>query len=328
MLLRSGLLMGLGLTAVTAAPVVVHLRNGDRITGDLVAQETNHVIVTTSWAGTVALPLDIVGGVKSASGTDLLLPAAPEPAPTRVADTPAPADKSPAPVTKTKPKAEKRLRTSVQFGANLNEGAKDQQLVFTRIKSTYSQPYPRNPKQYFRTIAEYSADYGETDNDKSANRMMGSLKSDFDLGHKSYVYGSGSGGYDEVRKIDLHYEIGPGLGYHALRTTVLGLDLEAGLNYQRQIRSAGLSPDSIYFRWAEEVTWKLSSRISLSEKFEYYLNSEDASQYRFRFDATASYRLLENLTLNLTVLDQFDTDPAPKVDQNELQVRSSVGITF
>ena len=41
-----------------------------------------------------------------------------------------------------------------------------------------------------------------------------------------------------------------------------------------------------------------------------------------------SYKLIENLSLNLSLLDQYDTDPAPKVGQNELQIRSTIGITF
>ena len=69
-------------------------------------------------------------------------------------------------------------------------------------------------------------------------------------------------------------------------------------------------------------------RISFSEKFEFFVNGEDFSQFRFRFDSTFTYKLIENLSLNFSVIDLYDTDPAPSVDQNELMIRSSIGITF
>lgn len=308
-----------------AVNVVVQLRNGDRITGELVAQETNHVVVSTSWAGKLALPLDTIGGLRTATGKDLLPPPA---APA------APPPSQPETVVAAKPKvptpaaAPKRLRTSVQLGSSLLYGARDQQVLYARVKSSYEKPYAHDAKKFFRTLADYSADYGETEEIQSANRMTASLKTDFDLGTKSYCYNVGSGGYDETRKIDLHYEIGPGMGYHLVKRPTFEFDLEGGLNYQAQFRSAGGNPDSLYVRAGEDTTWKLNSRLSFSKKFEFFVNSEEPEQFRFRLDATASYKVIENLSLNLSVLDQYDTDPAPKVDENEVQIRSSVGITF
>jgi putative salt-induced outer membrane protein YdiY len=314
-----------------AVNVVVLLRNGDRITGELVAQQTNHVIIQTSWAGKLSLPVPTIGGLRTVSGEDLL----------RAADVPA-AAALPAPraevVTAAKPKTTppppaakpqpKRLRHNLQLGSNLMFGARDQQVLFARVKSSYERPYEYDPKKFFRTSADYSADYGETENIRSANRMTGSLKTDFDLGTRSYCYNLASGGYDEIRKIDLRYEIGPGMGYHLIKHPAFEFDVEAGLNYQLQYQSTGGKPDSIYVRAAEDTTWRLNSRFSLTKKFEFFVNGEDPEQFRFRLDATASYRLIENLSLNLTVLDQYDTAPAPKVDQNEVQIRSTIGITF
>lgn len=308
-----------------ATTVVVNLRNGDRITGELVAQETNHVVVSTSWAGNLALPLTTIGGLRTATGKDLLPPPATPPQTLASAPSSVAASK-PKPAPPTAPP--KRLHTSVQLGSTLMFGARDQEILYARVKSSYEKPYQHDAKKFFRTIADYSADYGKTENIQSANRMTASLKTDFDLGTKSYCYNVVSGGYDEIRKIDRHYEIGPGMGYHIVKRPAFEFDLEGGLNYQAQFRSTGGNPDSLYVRAAEDTTWKLNSRLSFSKKFEFFINSEDLEQFRFRLDATASYKLIENLSLNLTLLDQYDTAPAPKVDQNELQIRSTIGITF
>lgn len=323
-----------GVSLSEAANVVVQLRNGDRITGDLLAQETNHIVVKTTWAGVLALPVDVVGGLRSATGADLMptpspakapAPAQPVAAAKPPAAKPAATVAAPAPTPAKKPT---RLKNNIQLGSNLAFGARDQESVYFRLKSTYDYPYPSNPKKFFRTIADYTADYGETENIRSANRMSGSLKSDFDLGAKSYFYKVGSVGYDEIRKIDLQYALGPGMGYRMIKRPTFEFDLEGGLDYQVQERSIGDSPESIYFRAAENTTWKVGPRLTLTKKFEFFVNGEDAEQFRFRLDANANYKLLDNVSLNLTVLDQYDTAPAPRLNQNELQFRSAIGITF
>jgi putative salt-induced outer membrane protein YdiY len=334
--IKIGLLIALGWSAgtVRATPVVAVLRNGDRISGELIAQATNHVVIATGWAGTLSLPLSALGGLQTTAG-DKLIPAATIPAPTvpasqsLVASAPpkAVAGKAAAPPPAARAPA-KRLHSNLQLGSNLNFGARDQRLIYGRLKMTHAMPYEKSPKKFFRTIGDVSADYGETEAIRSANRVNGSVKTDFDVGEQTYFYNVASGGFDEIRKIDLQYAAGPGVGYHLLKRPTLELDLEGGVDYQVQNRSTGEDTSSAYLRLSDNITWKLGPRLSLSKKLEYFVDAEDPEQFRFRIDSTVSFKLVENLSLNLSLLDSFDTDPAPKINRNELQIRSTVGITF
>lgn len=305
-----------------ATPVVAQLRNGDRITGELLAQETNHVVIATGWAGTLAIPLSALGGLQTTSGEKLIplngIVAKPPAAPAKPGSTAATARSGPT----------KKLQTDLQFGSNLNFGAKDQELLYGRLKVNYSQPYESNPKEFFRSLFDVSADYGETDNVESANRLMGSFKTDFDYGTNAYVYNVLSTGFDQIRKINLQYGAGPGVGYHAFRLSRFELDLETGLDYQAQDRSAGEDTSSVYGRLGDSITWKISPRVSFTKKLEYFFNVEDVEKFRLRLDSNLRFQLIDNLSLNLSVVDYYDTDPAPKVDQNELQIRTSIGVKF
>lgn len=319
--------------AAAATTVVVELRNGDRITAELLTQETNHIVIKSGWAGTISLPLSVVGGLRTSTGADLLAVAKPPPAPAKPAAAPA----KPAPATAAKPapapapapkKKTYQLKHTVQIGSNLAFGERDSQAIWARIRSVFEKPYQGDAKKFLRATAEYTTDYGETENVVSANRMSGSLKTDFDLGTKTYIYNLGSLGYDDVRYIDFQYAVGPGMGYHLFKRPKFDIDLEGGLNYQMEHRSVGSSPDTFYVRAANTSTWRLTQKITLSKKLEFFMNGEDYEQFRFRLDANASYKLLDNVSLNLTVMDQYDTDPPPHLNQNELQFRSSIGITF
>jgi hypothetical protein len=309
-----------------ATPVVAQLRNGDRITGELVTLETNHVVIATGWAGTLTIPLSALGGVQTTSGEKLIpmnevatkpvaAPAKPDTAKSGVAAT-------------SKSAPTRKVQTDLQFGSNLNFGAKDQKILFGRLKLNYSQPYESNPKEFFRSLFDVSADYGETDSVESANRVLGSLKTDFDCSTNAYVYNVFTSGFDQVRKINLQYGVGPGVGYHAFRFPMFELDLESGLDYQVQDRSIGDDTSSVFARLGDSITWKISPRVSFTKKLEYFFNLEDSEKFRLRLDSNLRFQLIDNLSLNFSVVDFYDTDPAPTVDKNELQVRTSIGLKF
>ena len=148
-------------------------------------------------------------------------------------------------------------------------GATEQETYFGRFKLTYEHPYAASPKQFFRNILDYSANYGRTEGVLSANQMGGSDKTDFDIGKRFFLYNLAGVGYDEVRKIDLRYEIGPGLGYHLLMRSNFVMNVEAGMDYQAQYRSDNTTTKDFFPRLAEDLSWKLNNHLTLTEKLEF-----------------------------------------------------------
>lgn len=310
-----------------AVNVVVQLRNGDRITGELLSQETNSIIIATPWARSLVLPISAIGGLRTADGVSLLkeTPPAPPSATPKPAPPPAPA----APAAPAQPaKPPRNWKVNFDLGLNLIYGATDSQLYYGTFQWTYARPYASNPKKFFRNVLGYTVNYGETDGAQSANNMGGTIKTDWDVGARTYLYNAGAVGYDEVRKIDLSYSIGPGVGYHLFTKPRWVLNVESGLNYHVEERSVGADQESVYLRLADDLTWKISDRVSLTQKYEFFQNLEQFDQFRFQLNATVSYALWQGISLNLSALDLYDSNPAPGVERNELQLRTTVGITF
>ena len=79
---------------------------------------------------------------------------------------------------------------------------------------------------------------------------------------------------------------------------------------------------------AEDFTWRIFEKVTLTHKAEFFPNLEEDGEWRARFEATLSFPLVKNFTLNFQVIDIYDTDPARNVDKNELQFRSSIGVNF
>lgn len=314
----------LGFANASAQPVVLHLKNGDRITGTISSEDTNRVILATIWAKEVMVPLTEI------SKREVAAPPPPAPAkaaeakpaeskPASQAAAPAPAPKPPpAPV---KPKPPKRWAGDLEVGAALLFSEKDQKVYNARTKITYVH-------NHFRQTFDYLASYGKTEDVVTANRMDGSSKTDFDLGKRIYVYNLAGAGFDEIRKIDLRYEFGPGVGYHLLKLTNFVLNTEAGLSYLSEHLSDGNVMESIHYRLAESATWSLGKRLTVDEKLEFLPRVESWGRYRFRFESNLRFWLRNNIYLNFTVLDQYETQPANNIQQNDLQLRTTIGVKF
>jgi putative salt-induced outer membrane protein YdiY len=298
------------------------MRNGDRLTGVIVAETEEQVTVRTVWDQHLEVPKGEIQGREPAPKTPAEIRAEAEESPD---PTPPPGTEAlDPPITPAvAPKPAQRWHGDLQFGMDVGFSERNRQLYHGRAKITYM--YDR-----LKNVFEYNAAYGKTDRVLSANRMDGSAKTDVDLGEdrRVFVYNLAGVGYDEIRRIDFRYEIGPGIGYHLITRTNFVLNVETGVNYQAEHRADDTTSERYFLRLAQDLTWKISSRLSLDEKLEFFPRLEDPSQFRIRFETNIRYWLRQNLSLNLSVLDVYDTDPARGVNKNDLQIRSSVGLKF
>lgn len=292
--------------------VTLTLRNGDRITGFIRSENTNAVVLTNVWSSGITIPL-------SAIQRRELLATAPTQG-TNVASSAGALPNPPTNAVVVKP-APLVWSGEVQVGADLGFSEKNRQLYTGRAKVGLS--YYR-----LRNLFDYSFSYGRTDGIVSANRMDASMKTDYELSPRVYAYNLIGSGYDEIRKINFRYEAGPGLGYHVVKGPRFLFKTEAGVNYQAQYLADDTKSELVFYRLAEEAAWKITPRLSLDEKFEFFPQVDDFGQFRFRFESNARYALMNNLFFTVTVLDQYDTQPASGIGPNDLQVRSTIGVKF
>ncbi|MBC8096566.1 MAG: DUF481 domain-containing protein [Akkermansiaceae bacterium] len=329
--LVAGLLVCAGAAAPASAQKVrLRLASGDLIYGTILSETTTRLVLSNSWNAELSVPLQQI--VSRATNVP--------PVTTGLAST------ETVLFGEAKPRSESSVTTKTngwkgeaQVGLDLLYGAKERQIFHGRFKLGYQEPYASDPKKFFRNTFEYGIDYGTTTSErttvggtsrvteKTSDRMQASDKTSFDLINRWYVYSLVGGGYDHILKINAQYEAGPGLGYHLITRTNVTMNLEGGLNYQAQFREEGSELQDVYYRLAEDITWKIWGRLSLVEKLEFFPRV-NLTGYRMRFESTLKYDLWKNLSLNLTVLDMYDTQPAEDVSQNELQIRSSVGVKF
>ena len=310
---------------VRAQNVVLYLKNGDKLSGFLVSEYTNRLVLSNSWVKDLSVPLAeisqreiILAGTNHFGGTNIIAKIKAQPVPT-----------APPPLFK-------HWKGEAEVGLDLIYSTTDQRTYRGRFKLAYELPYASNPKNFFRNTLDYDLSYGKTrqktDDSKittttSSDRMGGSDKTSADFDSHWYAYNLAGIGYDRIRNIDLAIEEGPGLGYHLLRFTNLTANVEGGFNYQVQNNGDDTRSRAFFYRVAEDLIWKINSRTSLSEKAEFFPRFNFA-EYRLRAEATLSYNVWRYVYWNLTVRDSYDTTPAANVQGNQFEVHSSLGVKF
>jgi len=338
--LLTSMVLPLSLQAGETNRVTLHLRNGDRLTGEVLSETADLIILNTPWNPEIPVPKseiqnqvavdqkpeDTMAGDKAQQQDKALaVPGSEAPAPALVLlAKPSAAPKAPA-----KAEQPKHWKWNLKMGADYLSGVKDRQIYSVQTSLSYTRNYRSNPKKFLRNKIDYGLQYGETDGEISANSMVVGNKLDYDVFGNYYGYGVVGAGYDRVRKIEYQIEVGPGLGYHLVAERNVALDVELGLNYQyREGLNAAPNREIMQVRLAQEVTWEVLPRITLTENLALLPFLDELGEYQLRVGGNVGFGIVRHLSLNLTVLNLYDTQPAPGVPNNDFQLRSSLGVNF
>lgn len=322
------LLLCIFASAASAQQAILHLKSGDKISGVIISENTNLVVISNAWVKALSIPLGEISKREiqkpAKAPAPVVVKAKPKPAPT------APPKQIALAQTAKKPNAKPKgkWKGSARVGLDAIVSTTDQQDYSGHLQFVYERPYASNAKKFFRNTSDFDGEYQRTDGEESANHADATDKSDFDIGKTAYGYALFGIGYDDMQKINFKYQIGPGAGIHLIQSKNFTINAEGGMDYSKQFRQDVSDLETLSFRLGEDFTWKIMKNLKLTENLAFYPNIQNDGQFRNNFTSTLSYGFWKNLSLNLTARDDYDTQVAPDVDPNRFEIRSSLGVTF
>lgn len=326
------LLLACGLAA-QSQQVILQLKNGDRLSGNIASETNNQVVLTTVWSNNISIPADwitnrtLVPVVAKATNAPPVVLLSTNNAPKAMPTIPLPPARAIAPPTPVVilPKTPKRWTYEAQVGINLQYNAVTSQLYYGALKSMYT-------GELWRNTMDLSINYGKADQVVSANNLNTDWRVEHDVNKtkRMFVFNSIGAGYDQVQQIHLQYSDSVGAGYKFIERPNFTFTGDSGANYQKFFYYQHVEKDYLSLRLAEIISWKINSRVNFDQKLEFYPRLTSWSNYRIDAEANVAYKLNQkgNLFLNFSLVDLYDTQPAAGVSHNDLQVRSSLGLKF
>ncbi len=250
--------LGLVLMATVAAADQVTLKNGDRISGNIVSSDSKTLLIKSEFAGDVSIQWDAIVGIESTQNLNLTLKdgtkisgkittvdgkfvvagtTAPSTAPPPSKDT----------VVAVRDDAEQKAydlaaeRMAHPKFTYFWGGLFDTGLALTRGNSstanfTFNAKAVRaTPRDKLTVYTNYIFANNETTlpATTTANMFQAGIRGDLNIGPRMFVYATADFTTNQLQHLTLRQTYGGGFGYHVIKTDKTIFDIFAGLDYDR-----------------------------------------------------------------------------------------------
>lgn len=314
-------LLFLPVVRVAASEIV--LKNGDRVSGKIVAESDETVTLETEYAGTIKIARQHIVKIgqpdKAADSASQVTPAAkPDSATTptvRVAAAPA----------KAAPRPASRLFGGRYFGvadgwdgnANIGfsftSGNSNNTTMTTGLRAVKSGGRD-NLTVYVRSL--WNSTHGTGRMVTTQNAFWGGARYDRNVNKKAFGFVSYDFERDRPKKLNFRSVVGAGFGHHTIKKERTELDILAGAAWNRTWQP-GDNSDTPEALAGTTLKHKFHDRLRFQKTFTYFQNITDAREYRFLFDATVSADVTKRIGFFVTIGDRFNNDPIGVSKKND-----------
>lgn len=321
----------------------LHLNNGDRITGEVVMRVDGKIhfrspilgdlVVAETDAAVIEEPDTPVESLAGLPPTETKPASAPTAADSRVAATPiAPPTSAPA-----APKPP-RWKGKLEFGFTNQSGRTEALNMSVRTEAEL-----KKKLNHFRANARFL--YGKTGNIVSSNRRDAGFRWRHEISERIFTQSVTSYTDDRVTGIDLNLEQNGSVGYQFLLTDRHTASMGAGLTVQYRDATGVQTAVNYLGEFFQDYTYKINGRLSFSQAVNALYSpdsqarsitvgtsaknlTEEAENYKVRFNSSLQGKMSERISLNLRYEYEYDNainNPAARTDQ---RITSSVGYAF
>lgn len=177
-----------------------------------------------------------------------------------------------------------------------------------------------------------------------ANLVTGGFEYDHNINPRIFGFGSADFTSNALQELDLRAVYSGGGGYHAVKSDIATVDLEAGVNYTHETYSNGaqvtpptVPPSFVSYgvtnRFAaltlgELMTYKAGKSTVITEKAFIYPDLSDTSEYRFEFDLGTVTKISKWLGWQNQFSDIYVSNPPLGAKKNDLILTTGLNFSF
>ncbi|MEO8331770.1 MAG: DUF481 domain-containing protein [Gallionella sp.] len=318
----------LALSMHSAAADELRMKNGDRITGEIVRMENELLIFKADYAEeTLGISWEEVDCITSErnlpaefKGNEFLIGriGCPESGMVQI-DSTLLGKSSPMPLNQLLSVNPSTYSGIFNLGGSLNSGNTD-----TRALNVATRFQVRTRKHRFTVDAKHN--YGEANGVVTARNSSASLKYDFFAREKVYSYAQSLTEQDTFANLNLRNTEGLGMGYQFFDTRQRSLFAEAGVSFFNEDVMVGEDKRTAAGRWAAGLDWEaVPKRLKLFHRQEGYYNISDHSVV-LRTEQGLRVPLRDSISANFEVDYRINSSPEAGKRNSDLNV--ILGLTY
>jgi len=325
----------------------VTLKNGDRLTGDIVSVTDKKLVLKTAYAGAISIDWDSVAEFSSAqamvvtrtnkqtvsgpvstkeSEVTVTTPSGTQAIPmAEVAVMRSPADQA-AYEKSLHPGALEGWDGGGNFGLALARGNSDT----TNIALGFNAERPTTTDKWtIQAASLYSTSTSDNVTTTSANALGGFIRYDRNLTKKLFAFGLFAGSYDHAQLLNVRLSPSGGLGFHAIASKMTTLDLLGGFGYTYENYSGGGGTNNLMNATiGDEFNHKFTAKTAMIQDFYFFPYLNGGGGYRGVFDFGLASKLYKAITWNMNFGDRYNSRPVEGKKNNDLLLTTGLGLSF
>ena len=139
--------------------------------------------------------------------------------------------------------------------------------------------------------------------------------------------------FDKFQSLDLGLTLGGGVGYVLWSRDTSRLSVIGGGDWNRQAfrasgASAAFTRNSAEAFWGDDFNYKMNARTSIVQTFRMFDNLSDTGEYRMNADLTATTQLTKWLNWTVALSDRFLSNPVPGLKRNDFLYSTGLGFSW
>lgn len=162
----------------------------------------------------------------------------------------------------------------------------------------------------------------------TSNAIWGGLRYDRNITRKLFAFGSYDFERDKPQLLNFRSVVGGGLGYHVIKNDKTELDLFGGAAWNKTWFVGGLSRSSAEILAGNTLKHKFNERMKFQQGFTFYPNLTNAGEYRFIFDSTLSADVTSRIGWFVTVADRYNSLPLAGIEKNDFLFATGLKVGF
>ena len=215
-------------------------------------------------------------------------------------------------------------RAALDAGLSLTDGNSDTRTINVGLQAERTTEGDRT-SLYLTSLFASNSTSGESLT--TANAIRGGGRYEIDLNQRLFTFGFSDLEFDRFQDLDLRVVLGGGLGLNILDRPSTMLQIFAGGSSNQEYFGSGLRRKSGESVVGEEWTYRITDTTSLTERLAVYANLSNVGEYRMTFDSTATTRLNDWLSWQVTLSDRYLSNPRSGKRPNDLLFTTGIRIT-
>jgi putative salt-induced outer membrane protein YdiY len=182
----------------------------------------------------------------------------------------------------------------------------------------------------------YSTSNASGPNLTTANAKRGGIAYNLNLTKRMFIFGLVSLENDEFQSLDLRFAPAGGVGYHAINSPNTILDLSLGASMDKEFFSAtpetppgtNLDPTYAEILLGEDFTHKFTKTFSMHQDLVFYPNVSSVGNYRLNFDISAVASIKKWMAFQISASDRYLSNPLVGHKTNDILFTTGLRFVF